>query len=84
MRNAVRRISKNVVILFLLVSLVVLTIATWFGDIQPGNAQRRQVIGELFGWSGDKDGDVYPGYEEYDYTMSILSPVRAAVRGEGD
>lgn len=84
MRNAVRRISKNVVILFLLVSLVVLTIATWFGDIQPGNAQRRQVIGELFGWSGDKDGDVYPGYEEYDYTMSIFSPVRAAVRGEGE
>ena len=85
MRNTIRRISKNVVILFLLVSLLALTIVTWFGDIQPGNAQRRQVVGELFGglfWSGDKSSGVYPGYEEYDYTMSILSPVRAAVRGD--
>lgn len=83
MRDTVRRISKNIAILFLLVSLVVLTIVTWFGDIQPGNAQRRQVIDGLFGglfWSGEKSGDVYSGYEEYDYTMSILSPVRAAVR----
>ncbi len=87
MRDNVKRISKNVVIVVLLVSLLALTMVTWFGDIQPGNAQRRQVVSDLFGglfWKEDAVDNVYPGYEEYDYTMSILSPVRAAVRSEGE
>ncbi len=85
MREKIKRVSKNIAIIFLFVSLLVLTLVTWFGDIQPGNAQRRQVVGELFGglfWSSDDVDDVYPGYEEYNYTMEILSPVRAAVRSD--
>ena len=85
MREKIKKNSKNGVILLLLVLLLVLTYLTWFGDMQPGNAQRRQVIGELFGglfWKENTVENVYPGYEEYDYTMSILSPVRAAVRND--
>ena len=85
MRDNLKRISKNVIILFLLLSLLILTMLTWFSDMQPGNTERRRVISELFGglfWNGDDVDSVYPGYEEYDYTMSILSPVRAAVRSD--
>lgn len=85
MCESIKRASKNVIIVLLFASLVVLTLVTWFGDIQPGNAQRRQIVSELFGgffWSNDDVDDVYPGYEAYNYTMEILSPVRAAVRGD--
>ena len=66
MREKIKKNSKNGVILLLLVLLLVLTYLTWFGDMQPGNAQRRQVIGELFGglfWNENTVENVYPGYE---------------------
>ena len=87
MSGRVKNLLKNTVIVILLLSLVALTVLTWFGDMQPGGAQRQEVLSELFGGifsgTGDAERGLYSGYREYDYTMSILSPVRAAVRSGG-
>ena len=86
MREHTKRILLNGSILFLLFTLLGLILWTWFGDIQPGSAQRRQMISTMLGglfWDESDADNLYPGYEEYDDTMSILSPVRAAVQNNG-
>ena len=78
-----KRSWKNITIVLLLISTVVLTVLIWFGDMQTAGT-RRQITSLFFG-TGDEIGNgLYSGYREYNYTMSILSPVRASVRsGEG-
>lgn len=84
MSEQTKRIAKNTAILLLSILLLVLTFITWFGKMLPGNASRRQAMGEFFGGIfGQEDSaqELYVDYEAYEYTMRMLAPVQAAVRG---
>ncbi|MBE6935398.1 MAG: hypothetical protein E7458_02720 [Ruminococcaceae bacterium] len=87
MSEQTKRIAKNAAILLLSVLLLVLTFITWFGKMLPGNAARREAMGEFFGGilgREDSAAELYVDYEAYEYTLRVLAPVRAAVRsGEG-
>ena len=83
MRDWFKRSWKNITIVLLLISLVVLTILTWFGDMQSGSARRQRILGAFPNRGEQIQSNIYSGYREYDYTMSILSPVRASVRSGG-
>lgn len=81
MSEKLKRVSKNIIIVLLLLSAGVLTWMNWFSDPQTAGGSGSgftRLAGALFGWdSGTQEASAYAAYEEYAYTLSAVCPATA-------
>lgn len=83
MSEKLKRITKNSIIILLLLSAGVLTWMNWFSDPQTvdgSGSGLSRLTAALFGWQPrPQETSAYSAYEEYAYTFSAVCPATAVL-----